>query len=67
MGWTACRDTVSQLSLRFRTAEEAVGFARKNGWKYEVQESYEESTWKAKSYASNFKYSPGPLPYIPTK
>lgn len=67
MGWTSTRDTMNQVNLRFANADDAIAFAQKNGWQYEVRAETEESAWKTKSYSSNFKYSPGPLPYIPTK
>lgn len=67
MGWISTRDTMNQLGLKFASAEDAIAFAQKNGWQFEVREHSEESAWKSKSYSSNFKYSPGPLAYIPTK
>lgn len=67
VGWTSTRDTLNQLNLRFGEAEEAVAFARKNGWTYEVRTATEEPSWKSKSYSSNFLYSPGKLRIIPTK
>lgn len=67
IGWTSSRDTAGQVSLRFATLEAAKGFADRNGWRVARVQEAEETKWKIKSYASNFRYSPGPLRYIPTK
>lgn len=67
IGWTSTRDTLNQLNLRFETAEDAVRFARKNGWSFEVRGDTQESEWKSKAYADNFKYSAGKLRQITTK
>ena len=36
MGWTSSSDPMSHVKLNFDTKEDAVAFARKNGWKHEV-------------------------------
>jgi hypothetical protein len=36
MGWTAARDTMQQVRLKFPTADSAVAFARRQGWTFEV-------------------------------
>lgn len=67
MGWTSTRDTMNQLDLRFKSAQDAISFAEKNGWNYTVSGTTEESLWKEKAYSNNFKYSSGKLRIIPTK
>lgn len=67
MGWTSTRDTMNQLDLRFQYVQDAINFAEKNGWNYTVRGETEESLWKEKAYANNFKYSAGKLRIIPTK
>jgi NADH dehydrogenase (ubiquinone) Fe-S protein 4 len=67
IGWTSSRDTINQVDLRFQSSEDAVRFAQKNGWNYTVRDRTEESLWKEKAYANNFKYSVGKLRFIPTK
>lgn len=56
MGWTSTNDPMSNVQLDFDTLEEAVEFAKRNGWKYETtkpQDSVvvEPGTHK---YAHNF-------------
>lgn len=36
MGWCGDADTHSQIELRFATLEEAMAFARRRGWSFEV-------------------------------
>ena len=36
MGWTGCDDTLTQVELTFRSAEEAVAYARRQGLKFVV-------------------------------
>lgn len=37
MGWTSTADPMSNLILDFDSREDAIAFAEKNGWKYEVK------------------------------
>ena len=55
MGWTATTDMLSQVSLDFDTAEEAVAYAEKHGIPYQVFEPHRPSA-KAKSYSDNFRF-----------
>jgi hypothetical protein len=55
MGWASAADTLNQVRLRFATLEEAIGFAQKLALDYTVVEP-QESRFKAKSYADNFRY-----------
>lgn len=69
MGWTSSRDNLAQLNgggLRFGKVEDAIGFAKKNGWDYRVV-PVEQTKWKSKSYSENYRYSPGPLRQVTTK
>jgi len=54
MGWIASGDTLNQVRLRFPTKEEAVAFAERKGWSYDVAEARERRV-QPKSYADNFR------------
>ena len=54
MGYTASRDTRSQVKLRFDTLEEARSYAERNGIAYSVQPEH-KSTPKRSSYPDNFR------------
>ena len=56
MGWTASRDTMSQVQLHFATLEEATAHAEKNGWQYTVEKPHERAI-RPKAYADNFAYT----------
>lgn len=53
MGWTASRDMLQEVKLKFHTKEEAIAFAQKNKIEYEVLEQKFKKTLP-KSYANNF-------------
>ncbi|EFL89940.1 ETC complex I subunit [Ahrensia sp. R2A130] len=55
MGYTATSDTLSQVSMRFETREDAVDYAERNDIAYRVQEP-KEARRSAVSYSDNFKY-----------
>jgi len=55
MGWSSAEDTLNEVHLYFRTKEEAVEFATRNGLEYSVIPP-QASTEKPKSYADNFRY-----------
>ncbi|MGB4100955.1 MAG: ETC complex I subunit [Alphaproteobacteria bacterium] len=57
MGWSSAGDTLAELrdKLRFATRAEAVAFAVKQGWSYEVEEP-EERQVKPRNYLDNFRY-----------
>lgn len=67
MGWTSSRDPVQAMQLKFKSKEEAVEYAKEQGWAYEVKQPHEPVQLKPKSYADNFKYSSGKLKMIKTK
>jgi NADH dehydrogenase (ubiquinone) Fe-S protein 4 len=54
------------LQIKFKTKEEAIAFAEKQGYKYTVQEP-KETKFKVRSYSSNFKYTPKKLTWHHTK
>lgn len=58
-GWTSSTDTLRQINphMKFETEEQAVGFATRQGWDYEVEEDrslHEESFAGKKDYGDNF-------------
>jgi hypothetical protein len=55
MGWYGSRDTQSQVTLRFATREEAIAYADKAGFAYDI-ELPPVRVRVPKIYADNFKY-----------
>lgn len=55
MGWTQADDTLNQVRLRFKTLEEAVGYAEKKGWSYTVLPVHERRV-QPRNYGDNFIY-----------
>ncbi|KAJ8602937.1 hypothetical protein CTAYLR_001515 [Chrysophaeum taylorii] len=55
MGWTSSADPMAQVELKFETPEQAIFFAEKHGWKYEVSEPIERN-WDhgTNKYSHNF-------------
>ena len=66
MGWQSSADGMQGTSITFRTKEEAIRFAQKQGYEYFVQEP-NERRFVAKAYANNFVHSPKKLKHIKTK
>jgi len=63
MGWTSTADPLSSVgdaAMSFESKEDAVHFAKKYGWEYQVIEP-KEAKEKVKAYADNFKWR-GPPP-----
>ncbi len=56
MGWTGQTDTTQQLDLTFDSEEEAIDYAKRNGYKYEVEKPKTRIV-RPKAYASNFLYN----------
>ncbi|MFY9287039.1 MAG: ETC complex I subunit [Alphaproteobacteria bacterium] len=56
MGWASAGDTLNELQrrLRFGCEEEAVAFAKKNGWEYTVEQPAERRI-KPRNYLDNFR------------
>lgn len=53
MGWTSSDETRTQIKLKFKSKEEAIKYAKDQGFEYEVLEPQIGSI-KKKSYAENF-------------
>ncbi|CAG8441752.1 uncharacterized protein OCT59_016739 [Rhizophagus irregularis] len=66
IGWASSSDYMQALRLKFKSKEDAIYFAEKQGWDYYVQDHIEPK-FRKKVYADNFKYSPGKLRIIKTK
>ncbi|KAG8131111.1 hypothetical protein E2320_017708, partial [Naja naja] len=49
-------DPLSNMQLTFSTKEDAIAFAEKNGWSYDVQEQRIPKP-KSKSYGANFSWN----------
>jgi len=69
MGWTSTADTSETVTrqMYFKTKEEAIAFAEKNGLEYKVEEPAEVPTYRPKrypGYGSNFDVNrlPGGTP-----
>ncbi|KAG8598901.1 hypothetical protein GDO81_002789 [Engystomops pustulosus] len=56
MGWASTADPLSNMVLSFTSKEDAVAFAEKNGWSYEVDERRIPKA-KSKSYGANFSWN----------
>ena len=56
MGWASSADPVSNILMDFATKEDAVAFAERHGWEYELEDPKERLP-KVKSYALNFAWN----------
>ncbi|KPP70991.1 NADH dehydrogenase-like [Scleropages formosus] len=56
MGWASTADPLSNMVLTFSSKEDAVAFAEKNGWSYDIQKQ-RMPTPKSKSYGANFSWN----------
>ena len=54
MGWVSSGDMRGQVKIRFTTKQEAIAFAEKNGYAYQVQEPKPPAI-HLKAYADNFR------------
>ncbi|WVQ77139.1 hypothetical protein IAR50_006822 [Cryptococcus sp. DSM 104548] len=66
MGWASSADYVQGTGLFFRSKEEAIYFAEKQGWPYKVDEP-KKVVVPPKSYANNYVHVPGKLRIHHTK
>ncbi|KAK5658217.1 hypothetical protein OQA88_2192 [Cercophora sp. LCS_1] len=66
MGWQSSADMMQGTHIHFKTKEDAIAFAEKQGYEYFVQEPNERH-FTPKAYANNFTYSPNKLKIIRTK
>ena len=66
MGWQSSADFLQGTHLNFKSREDAVHFAQKQGYEHFVQEP-NERRFVPKAYANNFMHNPKKLKKIPTK
>ncbi|TDZ54936.1 NADH-ubiquinone oxidoreductase 21 kDa subunit [Colletotrichum trifolii] len=66
MGWQSSGDFMQGTKLNFKSKEDAIHFAEKQGYEYFVQEPQSRRI-TPKAYANNFLYSPKKLKHIRTK
>jgi NADH dehydrogenase (ubiquinone) Fe-S protein 4 len=66
MGWQSSADYMQGTHLNFKTKEDAIAFAEKQGYEYFVQEP-NERRFTPKAYANNFVHEPKKLKHIKTK
>ncbi|KAF9019033.1 hypothetical protein BDZ89DRAFT_1021088 [Hymenopellis radicata] len=66
MGWASSADYMQGTRISFRSKEDAIHFAEKQGWDYYVQPSVVKRV-PPKNYSENYKYIPGSLRIMKTK
>lgn len=66
MGWQSSADYMQGTHLGFKTKEDAIHFANKQGYEYFVQEP-NERRFIPKAYANQFLHSPKKLKTVRTK
>lgn len=55
MGWTASKDTLNQVKLRFFSKEDAIKYARNKGWEYVVVPDHKKKI-VPRNYNHNFVF-----------
>lgn len=66
MGWQSSADYMQGTHLTFKSREDAINFAQKQGYEYFVQEPNVRK-FVPKAYANNFLHVSGPLKIVRTK
>ena len=66
MGWQSSADMMQGTHLNFKSKEDAILFAQKQGYEYFVQEPNSRK-FIPKAYANNFMHSPKKLKVVHTK
>lgn len=66
MGWQSSADVMQGTGMNFKSREDAIAFAEKQGYEYFVQEPTVRKR-VPKAYANNFLYSDKKLKHIRTK
>ncbi|KAL6248411.1 ndufs4 NADH dehydrogenase Fe-S protein subunit [Rhinocladiella similis] len=66
MGWQSSGDFMQGTNIKFKSKDDAISFAEKQGYEWYVQEP-NERRFVPKAYANNFVHEPGPLKHIKTK
>lgn len=58
MGWGGSADPLSTTKLTFDSAQDAIAFAEKNGWKYEVSNPVSHQTVEPGTYNYSHNFLP---------
>ena len=66
MGWQSSADFMNGHRIQFKSKEDAIKFANKQGYEYFVQEPNVRK-FVPKAYANNFVHVPGKLKQVRTK
>ncbi|KAJ8119194.1 hypothetical protein ONZ43_g3811 [Nemania bipapillata] len=66
MGWQSSGDFMQGTRLEFKSKDEAIRFAEKQGYEYFVQEPNTRA-FTPKAYANNFLYTPKKLKLVRAK
>ncbi|KAI1336626.1 putative NADH-ubiquinone oxidoreductase 18 kDa subunit [Xylariaceae sp. FL0016] len=66
MGWQSSGDYMQGTKMEFKTKEDAIRFAEKQGYEYFVQEPNVRA-FTPKAYANNFLYTPNKLKLVRAK
>ena len=66
MGWASSADYMQGTRITFKSKEDAIHFAEKQGWDYYVQPTTVKRV-PPKNYAENYAYKPGTLRIHKTK
>lgn len=66
IGWQSSGDFMQGTHINFKSKEDAIHFAEKQGYEYFVQEPNSRKI-APKAYANNFLYTPKKLKHIRTK
>jgi NADH dehydrogenase (ubiquinone) Fe-S protein 4 len=66
MGWQSSADFMQGHRIEFKSKEDAIHFANKQGYEYFVQEPNQRK-FIPKAYANNFMHIPGKLKIVRTK
>lgn len=66
MGWQSSGDAMQGTNMHFKSKEDAIHFAEKQGYEYFVQEPNTRK-FTPKAYANNFLWSAGKLKQVRTK
>ncbi|HPF78837.1 MAG TPA: ETC complex I subunit [Alphaproteobacteria bacterium] len=57
MGWTSAGDTLGQVKLTFKSREDAIAYAERQGWEYTVTVERDRRV-RPRNYGDNFRYIP---------
>ena len=57
MGWSSSADPQAQVKLMFDSREDAVAFAKKNGWKYETRSPSAQANENVEAGRNNYGHN----------